>query len=77
VPFRITWSPLRKGKTPGVALCGRRKKREKPGEGGRGRKKASYGLLEGLETIRQTVEEISFRASAWQTDFVQRLFSHT
>lgn len=71
MPFRITWSPLRKGKTPGAALCGRGRKGEKPGEGGlrRGRKRASYELLEGLETIRQTVQEISFRASAWQTDF--------
>lgn len=62
----------RKGETPGVALCGRGGDRGKPGGGGR----ASYGLLEGLETIRQSGQELSFRASTWQIDFVRRLFSH-
>lgn len=42
----------------------------------RGKKKASYGLLKGLQAIRQTVQVISFRASIWQIDFVQRRFSH-
>lgn len=47
---------FRKGKMPGVALC--EKRREKGnGRGNERRKRASYGLLEGLETIRQTARD--------------------
>lgn len=36
----------------------------------------SYGLLERLQAIRQTVQVVSFSASIWQIDLVQRRFSH-
>lgn len=36
---------------------------------GREEARASYGLLEGLQAIRQTVQAVSFRASIWQIDF--------
>lgn len=37
---------------------------------------ASYGLLERLQAIRQTVQAVSFSASIWQIDLVQRRLSH-
>ena len=76
VPFQITWSRRERVKWK------RERLKEKGGEGGagnerrRGRKRARYGLLEGLQAIRQTVQVTSFRASIWQIDFVQHRFSH-
>lgn len=66
----------RKGKTGGGGAQGTGESRGAEKEGRRGRKRASYGLLQGLRAIRQTVRVISFRASIWQIDFVQRRFSH-
>lgn len=63
----------RKGKTEGGAA---QRNRESEERGKKRRKRASYGLLEGLQAIRQTVQVISFKASIWQIDFVQRRFSH-
>lgn len=62
----------RKGKTEGGAAQRNRESAEREGR----RKRASYGLLEGLQAIRQTVQVISFKARIWQIDFVQRRFSH-
>lgn len=66
---------FRKGKMPGVALC--EKGREK-GNGEREREEEESELWIAGGTGKQFVklQEISFRASTWQIDFVQRLFSH-
>lgn len=56
MPFQITWSPSERVKCRGLRSV---KKGEKRGTGRakERRKRASYGLLEGLETIRQTARD--------------------
>lgn len=73
MPFRITWSRRERVKQKEEKLMDKERVQR---EERRGRKRARYGLLEGLQAIRQTVQVISFRASIWQIDFVQRRFSH-
>ena len=64
----------RKGKIEGGAAQREGREGVAENQGRRGRKTARFGLLEGLQAIRQTLQVISFRASIWQIDFVQRRF---
>lgn len=62
----------RKGKTGGGGGSEKGGERREREDG----RRASYGLPERLPAIRQPGQVISFRASVWQIDFVQRRFSH-
>lgn len=60
MPFRITWRSLRKGETPGLALCGKGRKTEKPGwgvGGGKRTKERELWIAGGTGTIRQTARD--------------------
>lgn len=72
MPFRITWSRRERVKEKGGATQRKGERAEREGE----EERASYGLLARLQAIRQTVQVVSFRASIWQIDLVQRRFSH-